>query len=74
MLNETDAKPAVAAYPPPLIPSDVDPLDFRFMPLDVVQPGTAAGERREREKRTQNGRLMNNDSENGEGHADGNRA
>ena len=27
----------IAAFPPPLIPSDVDLRDFRFMPLDVVQ-------------------------------------
>jgi len=36
-MNETDAKPAFTACPPPLIPSDVDLRDFRFMPLDVVQ-------------------------------------
>jgi uncharacterized protein YdaU (DUF1376 family) len=37
LMKETDSKPAVAACPPPLIPSDVDLRDFRFMPLDVVQ-------------------------------------
>lgn len=36
-MNETDTNPAFAACPPPLIPSDVDLRDFRFMPLDVVQ-------------------------------------
>jgi hypothetical protein len=36
-MNETNAKPAVAAHPPPIIPCDVDLRDFRFMPLDVVQ-------------------------------------
>ena len=36
-MKESDAKLAVAAYPPPLVPSDVDLRDFRFMPLDVVQ-------------------------------------
>jgi hypothetical protein len=36
-MGETVAKPAVAAYPPPLVPSEVDLRDFRFMPLDVVQ-------------------------------------
>jgi hypothetical protein len=36
-MNDTDAKLAVAAHPPPLVPSDVDLRDFRFMPLDVVQ-------------------------------------
>jgi hypothetical protein len=36
-MKEADAKPAVAASPPPLIRSEVDLRDFRFMPLDVVQ-------------------------------------
>jgi hypothetical protein len=36
-MNETDPKRAIAAYPAPLVPPDVDLRDFRFMPLDVVQ-------------------------------------
>jgi hypothetical protein len=36
-MNATNGTPVAAAYPPPLIPSDVDLRDFRFMPLDVVQ-------------------------------------
>jgi hypothetical protein len=36
-MNDSDTKDPVMACPPPLIPSDVDLRDFRFMPLDVVQ-------------------------------------
>jgi hypothetical protein len=36
-MNETGAEPAVAAHPPPLLPSHVALRDFRFAPLDVVQ-------------------------------------
>jgi uncharacterized protein YdaU (DUF1376 family) len=36
-MNDSDTKDPVVACPPPLIPSDVDLRDFRFMPLDVVQ-------------------------------------